>query len=531
MRNVVLRRTAILAGLLLVELLAVTNWLDGADLAGRSGWPGQLGHVGAWVLRFLVGFSAAFAAFAGVQGTWKQAQAAAGEPTWAWFGAHIGLGAVFLTASAALYGNWPSVTQPDLLVGAWFLSGVLAILAACLGSFPHLFWVRLLSVPVSAWITATLVSGLGVAVVVWSQSLWQSTARLTFEMVQILLRPIVPALTVDLSRLRIKGNHFGVIISQECSGLEGVGLMLVFSVAWLWLYRRDFRFPRTFLLIPAAALTLFLLNAVRIAALLLIGDAGAERIAAGGFHSQAGWIAFNGVAFGMTIVAPRLCWFSLSLPARREPILHDNPTAAYLIPFLAILASGMLSRAASADFEWLYGLRFLAAAAALWIFRARLRTLSWKMGWLGAVTGVAVFGLWLAFDWWQGTPSAGMPLSLAHAAPPWQLSWIMLRALAATTTVPLAEELAFRGFLMRRISSWDFESIPLRSASWAAILGSSVAFGLLHGDRWIAGILAGVAFAAVARKTNSIGEAVLAHAVTNSLLAVWVLCWGQWQYW
>ncbi len=531
MRNVVLRRAAFLAAFLLVELLAVTNWLDGADLAGRSGWPGQLGYMGAWVLRFMVGFSAAFAAFAGVQGTWKQAQAVAGELRWVWLAAHSGLAAAFVAASAALYGNWPAVTLPNLLVTAWLLLGVLAVLSACLGVFPWRFWRSLLSVPASAWITASLVSALGLAVVIWSQSLWQSTARLTFEMVQILLRPLIPNLTIDPSRLRIRGNHFGVIISQECSGLEGVGLMLIFSAAWLWLYRRDFRFPRAFLLIPAGAVTLFLLNAVRIAALLLIGDAGAERIAAGGFHSQAGWIAFNGVAFGMTILAPRLRWISLFPPARREPILDDNPTAAYLIPFLAILASGMLSRAASADFEWLYGLRFLAAAAVLWFFRARLPTLSWSIGWMGAATGFAVFALWLAFDQWQGTPSAGMPIPLAQGSAAWQLTWIMLRALAATTTVPLAEELAFRGFLMRRIGNVDFDTVPLRSATWIGILGSSVAFGLLHGERWLAGILAGLAFAAVARKTNSIGEAVLAHAVTNALLAIWVLGRGQWQYW
>jgi exosortase E/protease (VPEID-CTERM system) len=531
MRNVVLRRAAFLAALLLVELLAVTNWLDGADLAGRSGWPGQLGHGGTWVLRFLVGFSAAFAAFAGVQGTWKNAQSKAGESCWTWLAAHFVIGAAFLAASAALYGNWPGVTQPNALVAAWLLLGLLAVLAACLGVFPARFWASLFHVPPSAWITASLVSALGVAVVVWSQSLWQSTARLTFGMVQILLRPIIPALTVDVSRLRIKGNHFGVIISQECSGLEGVGLMLIFSSAWLWLYRRDFRFPRSFLLVPAGILTLFVLNSVRIATLLLLGDAGAERIAAGGFHSQAGWIAFNGVALGMTLIAPRIRWFSLHPATKREEVHHENPTAAYLIPFLAILAAGMLARAASADFEWLYGLRFLAAAGTLWMFRAQLRSLDWRCGWLGAATGVGVFALWLAFDRWQGTPALAMPRPLAEASGPLQVVWIAFRAIAATTTVPIAEELAFRGFLIRRFVSADFESVPLRSAPWPALLASSVAFGLLHGDRWIAGVLAGLAFAWVARTTNRIGDAVVAHALTNGLLATWVLCLNQWQYW
>jgi membrane protease YdiL (CAAX protease family) len=39
-------------------------------------------------------------------------------------------------------------------------------------------------------------------------------------------------------------------------------------------------------------------------------------------------------------------------------------------------------------------------------------------------------------------------------------TWITLRVLGAVVTVPLAEELAFRGFLMRRMVSRDFESVP-----------------------------------------------------------------------
>ena len=42
-----------------------------------------------------------------------------------------------------------------------------------------------------------------------------------------------------------------------------------------------------------------------------------------------------------------------------------NPTAAYLIPLLMILGAGMISGALSGKFEWLYPLRFFAAAGGL----------------------------------------------------------------------------------------------------------------------------------------------------------------------
>ena len=56
-----------------------------------------------------------------------------------------------------------------------------------------------------------------------------------------------------------------------------------------------------------------------------------------------GWIAFNAVALGMTLVVPRLPWFVYH-PRGARPAASDqaeNPTAAYLLPFLAILATGM----------------------------------------------------------------------------------------------------------------------------------------------------------------------------------------------
>ncbi|MGA2738457.1 MAG: CPBP family glutamic-type intramembrane protease [Bryobacteraceae bacterium] len=47
------------------------------------------------------------------------------------------------------------------------------------------------------------------------------------------------------------------------------------------------------------------------------------------------------------------------------------------------------------------------------------------------------------------------------------------------TTVPIPEELAFRGFLLRRLMAEDFESIPLGRVTWPALLVPSVAFGAL----------------------------------------------------
>ena len=68
------------------------------------------------------------------------------------------------------------------------------------------------------------------------------------------------------------------------------------------------------------------------------------------------------------------------------------------------------------------------------------------------------------------------------------------RIVGSVVAVPLAEELAFRGYLTRRLIAADFQDVPLGRLTWLSFLVSSALFGALHG-RWLAGILAGMIYA------------------------------------
>ena len=103
--------------------------------------------------------------------------------------------------------------------------------------------------------------------------------------------------------------------------------------------------------------------------------------------------------------------------------------------------------------------------------------------------------------------------------------------MGAIVTVPIAEELAFRAFIMRRLISPEFDAVALTRWTVAAIAVSSLAFGLMHGSRWIGGTVAGLLYAAVMVRRGRLSDAITAHAVTNALLAVWVLSRGEWQFW
>jgi exosortase E/protease (VPEID-CTERM system) len=316
---------------------------------------------------------------------------------------------------------------------------------------------------------------------------------------------------------------FEVRIAPECSGYEGMGLILAFSSAWLWFFRRQWRFPQALLLIPFGVAAMWIVNAARIAGLILIGNSGAQQIALGGFHSQAGWIAFNAIAIGTCVLAQRI-----PALARIDEPRTVNPTAPFLMPFLAILGAAMISRALTSDFEWFYPLRVVAAATALWYFRRSYRDLNWRFGWVGLAAGAVVFAIWIALS--PHTSSAA-PSALVHASSAGRISWLTLRVIGAVAMVPIAEELAFRGFLLRRLASVDFESVGWRTFSWLPFLISSLAFGILHGNHWIAGTIAGGIFALAQLRTGRIGEAIAAHSVANALLAAWVLATGSWELW
>jgi CAAX prenyl protease-like protein len=190
----------------------------------------------------------------------------------------------------------------------------------------------------------------------------------------------------------------------------------------------------------------------------------------------------------------------------------------------------MVSHALSAGFEFLYSLRFLAALAALWIYRRSYADSDLRWTWRGPAVGALVFCLWVAAAAVLVHPE-GAPPALTSLPEPLRATWIVGRVVAAVVTVPLAEELAYRGYLLRRLVSPSFEAVRFSAARWPALLVSALAFGLMHGALWLPGIAAGLAYGALAMRTDKLGESVAAHGTTNALLAAYVLIFDQWQLW
>src|SRR5262249_41785139 len=145
---------------------------------------------------------------------------------------------------------------------------------------------------------------------------------------------------------------------------------------------------------PIAVLTAWTLNALRIVALVAIGTAGWRAIAAGGFHSQAGWLAFNATALAFVAVLNRGRYFMKTTTPLA--VQAGDSTPAYLAPFLAVLATAMITGAVSAGIDWLYPVRVLAALWVLCVFRKSYSNVDWTLSWQSVAIGCATFTIWIS---------------------------------------------------------------------------------------------------------------------------------------
>ena len=542
-----LLRWLVLVALLIGEVLLLTLRFDTGTLRGQSGWWATLLGESNLLLRLLIAVAAATLLLGGAS-LWSDVRRLPASPMTF---RSIGIPLVLHLFSFVSFAAVTAYLLESPAGAAFKAEGTL--LWCALGLAVVWFW-ALSVLSASAWLGLArrhwllLSVGVGVGILAWSAGLllqlcWRPLAEGTFWIVDVLLRLVYRDTICNPSELSIGTSTFGVAIAPECSGYEGMGLLSVFVAAYLWLFRHDLRFPQALLLWPAGVAVLWLSNALRIAGLIAIGSAGWPEVALGGFHSQAGWLAFNAVALGLAFAARRFRFFAVqaveatrsvedvrSRAERGSEALSSLSVTAYLTPFLAILLTTMLTGAFTTGFEVLYPLRVATAGVVLWWHRRAYGELRWSWSWQPFAVGGAVFVLWIALvPSGIGEPSA-LREGLAHLSPVWALTWLICRIAGATITVPLAEELAFRGYLTRRLQSADWRELPPGRFTWLSPIVSSLVFGVLHGS-WLAGTLAGLAYAFAVWRRGRLMDAVLAHATTNALLAGYVLATGAWALW
>jgi CAAX prenyl protease-like protein len=149
----------------------------------------------------------------------------------------------------------------------------------------------------------------------------------------------------------------------------------------------------------------------------------------------------------------------------------------------------------------------------------------------GIVTGIVVFILWINMDWTIGSatvPQGFNPTILSEGTH--KVVMTLFRIAGAVLVVPLMEELFWRSFLIRYVIDTHFDSVRIGTFTWASFLVTVVLFGLEHNYIY-AGVMAGIIYNLLLYRSRSLAHCILAHAVTNLALAVYVVATGKWQFW
>lgn len=226
------------------------------------------------------------------------------------------------------------------------------------------------------------------------------------------------------------------------------------------------------------------------------------------------------------------------------PNSFRSPLAAYVTPFFLFMAGLVLvslvknpdagSLWLRSPAYWIYPLQTALCAAVL-IFHWKRYDFGKRGGTaLALMAGVVVLGVWIAPQAMLGAAARVDGFNPSVFGEGSALYWMSVAARFARLViiVPLVEEIFWRGFLMRFLIREDFTSVPVGMFQWKSFFAVAMCFMLVHNvPDWPAALFCGAFYNFVAIRTGSLGACVLAHAVTNLGLGVYIMTTRQWGFW
>jgi uncharacterized protein len=223
--------------------------------------------------------------------------------------------------------------------------------------------------------------------------------------------------------------------------------------------------------------------------------------------------------------------------APREPAqLKKWPALGYVLPFAVFIGFLAIHPVAPVT----QPARFIAILALLAIFSRGLLPARPSRLLASVLVGVGVFLIWIGPDllipgyrnfFLFSNSIVGQARGSTPPVDRNSLFFLIFRVLGSVVTIPLIEELFWRGWLMRWIVNRDFMRVPLGVYHAEAFWMVAALFASEHGSYWDVGLIAGAIYNFWAIRTKNLTDCVIAHAVTNGCLAAYVILRGQWQYW
>lgn len=382
-----------------------------------------------------------------------------------------------------------------------------------------------------------------------SRALWEGFHQFSLSFIQFAVHRLLPKELLHIAGKRIVFSDYAILIEAECSGVEGMGLIFIFLSVFLFLKRKDYKFPQSFLLLGLGILLSFLFNGLRIVLLLLIGAYISPGIATHGFHSSFGWIYFSIINYSILYFSLRSSFFSkspqhltdLSGKHNRYIIHEPNPPlqvvtpflwsreAGLIIPMLCVIIGGLITSLLWGGRQaFFYPVFATIGITALYYYRSFYNFKSRSISARPLLMGAVIFIPWLLFCKSDLNAANELKRDIFALTPVYWGPWLLFKCLGFCVVTPIIEEFAFRGYFLPKL----FYKLRLTQSKKISQIGSlilsSLLFGLLHQHVFIA-FLTGLLYGLLWFQSRRLFNCILAHSATNTLIFVYSLSTGNWQ--
>lgn len=215
---------------------------------------------------------------------------------------------------------------------------------------------------------------------------------------------------------------------------------------------------------------------------------------------------------------------------------NDRAWIAYTVPTVVFGTFTLLeSYVPPAAYPLMYAVKVAAVTAALLLCSTALREIRPSADHLAPsiLLGLVIFAGWIALDklvpyHHLGTRVGFDPTTLGDGWP--RAAFLGVRFFGLVAMVPVMEEIFWRAYLLRQVTTVDFLGLPLGSFSLTALAVTVVASAVAHPE-WLVAAITSIILAFWLRRTRSLFAIIVAHAVANAALGVYILGSRDWQYW
>jgi CAAX prenyl protease-like protein len=192
-------------------------------------------------------------------------------------------------------------------------------------------------------------------------------------------------------------------------------------------------------------------------------------------------------------------------------------------------------------YTWKIGLTTLAMLLVLPGYRAfpvRVHGIAWIVGIVGAIVWIGLCKLHLEKALLEPLGLGGIlnfvrrpgfnPIAEIKDNPQWAYGFLAIRFFGLVIVISIVEEFFLRGFLMRYVMDVDWHLIPFAVVNRLALITGTVFPMLMHPGELFAAAAWFSMVTWLMLRTKSIWDCIIAHAVTNLLMGLWVVYSGDW---